>query len=108
MYDYRLANLPATAPRCYALLTWLEEAFDCSINFWLSVEKYGSGPPVFWLYAAGSGNVFDHPNFAGLVHRSRVLEAMDGSCFAALWQILIQLEAEFAALQVPRIERPTL
>lgn len=108
MLDHKLASLPAEANKVHKLITWLEEAFDVSLSFWLSFEKYGSGPCVFWVYAAGSGAVFDHPNFAGLVHRARVVESMENALSSAVWTLLLQLESEMMSLAIPRVGRPTL
>jgi hypothetical protein len=105
MFDHNLAQVVASAGKCHEFLTWLEEAYDVSIGFWISLESYGSGPPVFWLYAGGSGAVFDHPRYAGLVHRSRVLESLENSLSESCWQILMQLDAEMSAIAVPRIAR---
>lgn len=108
MLDQQLVNTIPTAAKCYSLLTWLESAYDVSINTWVAIERYGSSPPVFWLYAAGGGNLFDHPYFAGRVHRIRILESMPFGFYDAFWHLLTQLESEFAALQKARTERPTL
>jgi len=103
-----LDGMVPSAIKVYAFLRWLEEAYDVSITFWLQIEKYGSNPPTFWVYAAGSGRLYDDPFFAGRVHRSPILEAQAGSIHPALWAILRQLEKEFSMLQRPKTDRPTL
>jgi len=91
----------ATRNSVYEYLCALEDFYDCSIKFWISIEKPPTEEVRTLVYASGSGSVFDRlKSDRGVVH-SRVLDAQQGSVYPALRACLLQLEFEFVQVSEP-------
>lgn len=91
----------ATRKSVHEYLTEMENHYDCSIKFWISIEKPPDKEVSVYVYASGSGAVFDRlKSDRGVVH-SRVLDAQQGSIYPALRACLLQLEFEFAGVTIP-------
>lgn len=84
-----------TATDCYMFLMHLEEHYDVSIKFWLSVEMPPTQGVQIWLYATGSGDIFDHMASGKGMARALVIQAQNGSVYPALWAVLTELESNF-------------
>jgi hypothetical protein len=106
MVNQELAKMIPNAELCYELLIWLEQAYDCSIAFWLSLEKHNGSGVDIWVLATGSGTIFDRLTIPARVPRSRVLQAQEGNIYPALWSCLLALESEFYRFQRPKLDRP--
>lgn len=92
-YPRQLVN--PLAVDCYALLLSIEDEYHVSIRFWIDLRKPVNGSVECWMYASGSGAIFDSmPNRDG-VCASRILQTQNGNIYPALWTALSQLEFNF-------------
>lgn len=108
MVDHELVVTIPTAVKCHALLTWLEDSYDVSIKFWISVEQHPSTGVDIWLYCTGSGDLFDRVPSNDRVLRSRILQADGGNIYRPLWYCLLTLDTLFSSIRMPRSLRPPI
>lgn len=89
---------------CFDLLTLIEAEYDVSLSFWLDIASVTEGVYEYWVYANGSGDVFDIVHTRGGVSRARVSEANEGCIYPAIWAVLLKLESELSKVKKRRSE----
>jgi len=104
-----LDNLSRVIPSrltCYELIRLIEAQYECCIKFWLSIEKPPNSEVRTRVHLTGSGLVFDLVYSDNGPPTALVLESQGGNLYAALWSVLIQLEAQFRRVMRPSIYPP--
>jgi len=90
-----LEGIVPTRRSCFDLLCLLETEYACTITFWIKASSPPAGEVGWWVFANGSGDIWDAAHMAGFTASARVSEMHAGSLYPAIWAALLQLESRF-------------
>lgn len=104
----RLEGIVPTRRSCFDLLQLLETEYACSITFWIRASEPPGGVLGWWIFANGSGDIWDRDNMAGFTGSALISEMHSGSIYPAIWAALLQLESRFRQASTALYSRSTL
>lgn len=86
----------------------VERAYAVSLKFWVNFKAENGVEPILYLYATGSGRIFDLLPEAHHVKRAEVNELEENNLGEALYYATLHLEMHFNKTREPVGPRPSL
>jgi hypothetical protein len=86
----------------------VENAYGVSLKFWIKFKPGAGGRSDLFVYAAGSGSIFDLLPDAMGVSYAEVMEDEENNLGEALYYAVLHLEQRFNKIREPLGPRPSL